>query len=136
MKLSFSSIKPSSVLIILLTFTLPFLTAFGPFRFQTPMPDPASFMLWGVPWMIVGIVIIGLARKYGGAGEEASVLISAVWAVIGYLLLSNLPDLEAAAPWLTKYAPQILWAIVLFGAQLGLVPGKTASKVAARFNPK
>ena len=126
------SFNPKFVLLVLLSLSLPFLFGFTP-PAQTPTPDPASFMLWGVPWMVVGIVIIGLARKYGGVGEEASAVISAVWAVIGYLLLSNLPDLEAVAPWLTKYAPQILWAIVLFGAQLGLVPGTTARKVAARF---
>jgi len=114
-----------------LLLVLPFVVGFGPFQAQTPAPDPGAFVLWGVPWMIVGVVLIGLARKYLSATEEAGVLISAVWAVIGYLLLSNLPDLEAVAPWLPKYAPQALWAIVLFGAQLGLVPGATAKKVVA-----
>lgn len=128
---SFSDLKSRLLLLVLLILVLPFLFGFGPVQAQTPTPDPGTFVLWGVPWMIVGVVLIGLARKYLNATEEAGVLISAVWAVAGYLVLANLPDLEAVAPWLPKYAPQVLWAVVLFGAQLGLVPGTMASKVKA-----
>ena len=65
-------------------------------------------------------------------GDEVSVLASAGGVVLGYLLVQNLPDLEVVLPWLPKYLPQVLWAIVLFGAQLGLVPGTTASRVTRR----
>jgi len=51
--------------------------------------------------------------------------------VIGYLVIQNLPDLEAVAPWMPKYVPQLLWAVLIFGAQLGLTPGATARKVVA-----
>lgn len=99
---------------------------------QADTPDVNDLVVYGVPWMVIVIVTIGLLRKYAGMGDEVSVLVSAGGTVLGFLLVQNLPDLESVLPWLPKYVPQVLWAIVLFGAQLGLVPGTTASRVTTR----
>jgi hypothetical protein len=98
-----------------------------------PFPDPNNFIVYGVPWVLVGVVILGLLKRYAGVNDEVSALVSAGWAVVGYLTIQNLPDLETLLPWLPTYLPQVLWALILFGAQLGLVPGTTARRVVSAF---
>jgi len=115
-----------------LVLVLPFLFGFGPPR-QAAFPDPNSFIVYGIPWVLVGIVILGLLKKYTSLSDEGSVLVSAVWAVIGYFILQNLPAIESVLPWLPQYLPQVLTAILIFGAQLGLIPGTTARKVTSLF---
>jgi len=105
---------------------------FSPIQQADTPTDVDNLVVYGVPWMVIVIVVIGLLRRYAGIGDEVSVLVSAGAVVLGYLLVQNLPDLEGVLPWLPKYLPQVLWAIVLFGAQLGLVPGTTASRVTKR----
>ncbi len=119
---------PRLLLITLLLIVLPFILGASPQPQDTP-PDPADFVVYGVPWVLVGAVIIGLLKRYSGLSDEGSALISAGWAALGYLLIQNLPDLETALPWLPTYAPQVLWAILIFGAQLGLIPGTTAGRI-------
>lgn len=120
----------SPVLLVLLLLVLPFLFGFGPFR-QGTIPDPNNFLVYGIPWVLVGVVIIGLLKRYLFLSDEGSVVVSAVWATLGYLILQNLPAIEAVAPWLPTYLPQVLAAILIFGAQLGLIPGTTANKLKA-----
>lgn len=113
----------------LLLVTILGVSGFTPFGQVDTQPDVDNLVVYGVPWMIVVIVVIGLLRRYAGIGDEVSVLVSAGGTVIGFLVVQNLPDIEVLLPWLPKYLPQVLWAIVLFGAQLGLVPGTTANRV-------
>ncbi len=117
----------SSFVLIGLLVALPLLVGFGPFA--QVVPDPNSFLVYGIPWVLVGVVIIGLLRRYLSLSEEGGVLVSAAWATAGYLILQNLPAIESVAPWLPTYLPQVLAAVLIFGAQLGLVPGVTARKV-------
>jgi hypothetical protein len=100
---------------------------------QGTIPDPDSFLVYGIPWVLVGVVLIGLLKRYLSLSEEGGVLISAAWATAGYLVLQNLPAIESVAPWLPTYLPQVLAAVLIFGAQLGLIPGTTARKVVAVF---
>ena len=119
-------------LILLLLLVLPLLVGFGPVQ-QGTIPDPNNFLVYGIPWVLVGVVILGLLKRYAGFTDEASVVASAAWATVGYILLQNLPAIESVAPWLPTYLPQVLAAILIFGAQLGLIPGSTARKVAGLF---
>jgi hypothetical protein len=118
------------VFLALLLFVVPMLMGAAPPR-QDAMPDPNSFALYGVPWALVGLTVVFLLKRYIFLSDEGSVLVAAISTVIGYLVIQNLPDLEVVAPWMPKYVPMVLWALLLFGAQLGLQPGTTARKVAA-----
>lgn len=122
-------------LLFFLFVVVPALMGAAPHPQASPPPDPGNFALYGVPWALVGLILVGLAKKYFTLSDEGGVLMAAVWAVIGYLVIQNLPDLEAVAPWLPKYIPQALWAVLIFGSQLGLQPGATARKVVALFRP-
>jgi hypothetical protein len=119
-------LKISKRLVIFSIFAILFLAATataqaGPAAQTTPVPDPSNFVVYGVPWMLVGAVIVGLLSRYVGLGEDKALIVTAGWTVVGYLLIQNLPALEAVAPWLPVYLPQLLMAIVLFGFQLGII---------------
>lgn len=119
---------PRLLLITLFLVAMPFILGVSPQPQDAP-PDPADFVVYGVPWVLVGVVIIGLLKKFSGLSDEGSALISAGWAAFGYLVIQFLPELETALPQLPIYAPRVLWAILIFGAQLGLIPGTTAGRI-------
>lgn len=96
---------------------------------QDTPPNTDNLFVYGVPWVMVSVVVIGSLRRWAGINQETSAIVSGVLAVVGYLVVQNLPDVEKLLPWLPTYLPQVLWAIILFGAQLGLVPGETAKRV-------
>jgi hypothetical protein len=88
---------------------------------QTPVPDPGSISVYGISWALVGSAIVGLLLYFGVINENTAVLITAGWATAGYVLVQNLPALEEIAPWLPVALPQILMAILIFAAQLGII---------------
>jgi peptidoglycan/LPS O-acetylase OafA/YrhL len=118
MKLHIRPLFPILLLVLLLIAAAP----------PGQLPDPDQFAVYGVPWALVGLVIGALLVRYAGIGEEVRTLVAAGWAVVGYLVIQNLPDIETGVPWLPKYLPQVLWAVLIFGSQLGLVPGALARK--------
>ncbi len=117
-------------LFVFLFLIVPALMGAAPPR-QDAMPNPGNFSLYGVPWVLVGLTIVLLLKKYLFLSDEGGVAVAAAFTVAGYLVIQNLPDLESVAPWMPKYVPQVLWAILIFGSQLGLQPGATARKVVA-----
>lgn len=119
--------RPRVAFLLILLILLPVLLAASPPR--QGLPDLSGFAVYGVPWVLVGLALAGLLVRYAGLTDEGRMLFAAGWATIGYLVIQNLPDLEILLPWLPTYLPQVLWAVLIFGSQLGLVPGSTARRV-------
>jgi hypothetical protein len=104
----------------LLFLALP-LVAFAAPLFQSPVPDPGGFMVYGVSWALVGSAIVGLLLYFGVLADDGAVLLTAAWSTAGYVLVQNLPDLGTLLPWLPTYLPMLLTAILVFAAQLGVI---------------
>lgn len=126
------------LVLMLLTFLTPALTYATPLLLpapltQTPLPDPNAFIVYGVSWALVGAVVMGLLMRYAGLTEAKAAIVTAAWTTFGYLLIQNLPALERLAPWIPTYLPQVLTAIILFGAQLGIIQvARVGYRVATR----
>jgi hypothetical protein len=115
-------------ILALLFLALPLAVFAAPLLLQSPVPDPGGFMVYGVSWALVGSAIVGLLLYFGSIGDEGAVLFTAAWSTVGYVLIQNLPDLETLLPWLPVYLPQVLTAILVFAAQLGIIQIARAGK--------
>lgn len=98
--------------------------------------DAADFVIYGVSWTTVMAVAIALLRRYTSITPEVEKIIAAVGAVVGFLLITNLAQLELLWPAMPVIIPQVLTAILIFGATLGLVPGETTVKLFAKMRGK
>lgn len=123
----------SLVTVVLLTLLVLLLTGFSPFQ-QDLLAGSDEFVVYGTPWVLVIAVVLGAVRHWVRPGDEVIQLLAAGLAVIGYLLVTNLPALEQLWPLMPVVVPQILQCILLAGAVMGFVPGQTASKVVRAFS--
>jgi len=98
--------------------------------------DPGSFMVYGVPWMIVGAVILWLIAKYFQVPSEGKLFFTALWAVLGFVFTGNLQAIEMVWPAMPDVLPQIFTAILIFGAIMGFQPGPTADRVVKAFQKR
>ena len=97
--------------------------------------DPGSFVVYGVPWMIVGMALLFTINFFlkTKISETVERVFQAGWAVIGYFLVNNLEPIEQLWPSMPIILPQILTAILLFGGMLGFRPGGVFRRVRAWF---
>ena len=93
--------------------------------------DPGSFVVYGAPWMMVGAVIIWVLTKYFQIPHGVKQLITALWAVAGYIFIGNLQAIESWWPAVPDVLPQVFMAVLIFGSMMGFQPGETAGKVSA-----
>ena len=91
--------------------------------------DPSSFMIYGIPWMVLGALLLFLVAKYFRVSSEVKLFFTALWAVVGFLLVSNIQAIETLWPAMPTILPQVFTAILIFGAMLGFQPGETATKM-------
>ena len=100
------------------------------------MTDPSNFMVYGTPWMVLGAVLLWLIAKYFQVPGEVKLFFTALWAVAGFLLVSNLQAIEMLWPAMPDVLPQVFTAILIFGDMLGFQPGETAGKVVGIFRER
>lgn len=93
-------------------------------------------MIYGVSWVAVMAVLLALLRQYAGVSAEWEKVIAAVGAVVGYLVVTNLAQLESLWPAMPVVVPQVLTAVLIFGATLGLIPGEVTARVFNRLRGK
>lgn len=91
------------------------------------MPDLNSLTVYGVPWMLVGAVVVWLLKKR--FASEVALVFTAIWAALGYFLVTNLQAIESLWPAMPDVLPQLLTVILIIGSVLGFQPGEIAEKV-------
>lgn len=87
------------------------------------MPGTENIIIYGVPWIALVSVIVGIAKYFGAQpSPKVEAIIKAASLVVGYFLVMWLPEIEQIAPAISVWLPQVMAAILLFGAMLGITP--------------
>jgi len=89
------------------------------------MSDP---IVYGISLAVVGAMLIAIVRYFWPVDEKWLKVGAAGWAVLAYLLVTNLSLLEGLVPSLPVWLPQVLTVVLVFGASLGLAPGETTKR--------
>ena len=89
------------------------------------MSDP---IVYGISLAVVGAMLVAITRYFWAVDEKWLKVGAAGWAVLAYLLVTNLALLENVIPSLPTWLPQVLTVVLVFGASLGLAPGETTKR--------
>ncbi len=78
-------------------------------------------MLYGIPLALLVNVVMGIIEYYiPNIESKAALTIKGVLAVGCALLTMNLPDIETLLPWMSKYLPQLIGAVMIFASFIGV----------------
>lgn len=89
-----------------------------------------ELIVYGFPWAGIGAALLWLlGRVVPEIKEGADKVLAAVWAVVGFLVVTNLPGLEQAWPEMPNVLPQVFTCIMILATTLGYVPGNVADKI-------